>query len=444
MIVKCTKTGKILSTDEEMRDHAEAFGVAGFEEIDPQKTHIWYNPQSGKHCFTANEVDVFCRRSGDDKTSFVEIPVSEFLSIRASKKQDRRNDQRVESFANEKLLTALVDIKGYTTLQAEKALWFTRNESLIKAEEWLRNHSKDADFNSPLILGENGKVPDSLTTPSEVQNIPLSDYVKRDIVTELMSMGFSETRAIRAVWKTENGGVEVAVEWLSSHADEDLLPEFIPIPAKQPKLSKEEAQRAALELQRKLREERIAREATEARDKEKQRIAHTKALQEQQAQLQESQRIREIAEREREKRLQEEHRAQVAEKLRQDFIERFGYEPPEDKKSKLSDKPKDKILFYLNQIKRNHPSNIAREALSTFRMYLGNIEKNSSDKKFHKIKITNKIFVEKISPVREAVEILHACGFEDSDECLEIKTSIADGWLAGQAVKYIDVILNSI
>ena len=48
MIVKCTKTGKILASEEEMKEHAEAFGVAGFEEVDPTKTFVWMNPNSGK------------------------------------------------------------------------------------------------------------------------------------------------------------------------------------------------------------------------------------------------------------------------------------------------------------------------------------------------------------------------------------------------------------
>lgn len=40
MIVKCTKTGKILATEDEMKEHAEAFGVASFEEIQPDTTMI--------------------------------------------------------------------------------------------------------------------------------------------------------------------------------------------------------------------------------------------------------------------------------------------------------------------------------------------------------------------------------------------------------------------
>ena len=453
MIVKCTKTGKILASEEEMKEHAEAFGVAGFEEVDPTKTFVWMNPNSGKYCFTPNEVDIYCKRTGEARDLFVEMTVADFLIRREASRVERENDLRVQSFANQKLISALVDVKGYTVLQAEKALWYTRNESLAKAEEWLRCHSTDSDFNTPLKLAEGDLIPESVTPP-EVQTIALCDYVDSNLVTELVGMGFSEIQSTRAVWKTANASVATAVEWLSSNPQEaeEPLPDQIPLPKSdsryvtKPKLSKEEAQQAALELQRKLREERAIREAADAREKERQRIAQTKVMLEQQSQLAEAQRQREIAQREHEKKLAEEHRAQVAAKLRQDFIERFGYEPPAETTPQTPSKPKDKILFFLNTMKRNHEREVVRNALKLLRVYLANIETNSAEKKFHKIKLSNKSFAEHVSPISEAMEILKACGFEPdtSGEYVEIKMSIADGWLCGQAVKYIDVILNSL
>lgn len=45
--------------------------------------------------------------------------------------------------------------------------------------------------------------------------------------------------------------------------------------------------------------------------------------------------------------------------------------------------------------------------------YLDNICKNSDDEKFQKIKQSNKVFQERISPIRGAIQFLLACGFED-------------------------------
>ena len=49
-----------------------------------------------------------------------------------------------------------------------------------------------------------------------------------------------------------------------------------------------------------------------------------------------------------------------------------------------------------------------------------------------------------MAPLIEAIEILECCGFEEDGEIFEIKASVADGWLASEAIKYIDVILNSL
>lgn len=66
------------------------------------------------------------------------------------------------------------------------------------------------------------------------------------------------------------------------------------------------------------------------------------------------------------------------------------------------------------------------------------------EKKTHIPRKSNKAFCDKIAPVVEAVEILHACGFEDAGDELEIRASVADGWLCGQTVKYLDLVLNSL
>ena len=449
MIVKCAKTGKILSSEEEIKEHAEAFGVSSFEEIKPDEVKIWINHASGKYCFTENEMDVFCKRTGTMRSEFEEISVSDFLRLRSQKLQGLRNDARVETFANEKYVSALTDVRGYSVLQAEKALWFTRNESVAKAEEWLKEHSKDEDFNSPLKLPDSTVVPESLTGgQTSTDAVPFEEYINQALLGELETMGFMRNRILRALWKTENAAVSQAIDWLTSHENDadldDPLPVEISVPRARAKLSKEEAMKGALELQRKLREERVAREAAETKEKEKQRLANTKAMLEQQAVMEEQKRKREIQERERLKREDEAHKAELAEKLRLDFIERFGYEPPSTTGQAASAKPKDRILQLLNIIKRGYDLETSRNCLGTLRLYLHNIESNSAEKKYHRIKTTNKIFTEKVSNVKEGIEILTVCGFEPDGEFLEIKSSVADGYLCGQAVKYMDLILNQL
>ena len=452
MIVKCTKTGKILATEEEIKEHAEAFGVASFEEIRADETKLWMNHASGKYCFSKNEIDVFCRRTGENESNFMEITVSEYLGIRAAKQKERRNDSRVEMFAKDKFLSALVDVKGYTVLQAEKALWFTRNESVQKAEEWLKAHAKDEDFNEALKLGDDAQVPESLSVG---EMVGFDSFIENLQVEELVKMGFGEVRAKRAVWKTENGGVEKALDWLSTHANDEDIDAALPTEVEMRRvpvmitLSREEAQLAAKELQKKLREDRIAREAAEEKEKERLRILQARAAQEQQTVLEEQKRKREIQERERQKEEDEVRRKELAEKIRLDYIDRFGCEPPPSTAKKVFS-PKERVLQILNQIRK---SSVSKETiancLSILKLYLGNISKNPSEKKFQKINMSNKTFVEKVAPVlAPSIELLEICGFQENPAgggFLEIPSNVSpDGFLCSEAVKYIDVILSSL
>ena len=382
MIVKCAKTGKILVSEDDVKEHADAFGVCEFEEIAPDTTFLWMNAETGKFCFSKNELDVYLRRTGEDESKFSEITVTEFLKVRNAKSKERKNDPTVQQFAKEKLVNVLVEVKGFTVLQAEKALWYTKNESAARAEEWLREHAQDPDFNLPLKLSETDVVPEA--SPVDGTET-VSSYVSESIVEELVGMGYARNRAVRSVWKTGNGGVASSVDWLTAHCEDADIDDEIPSEVSvRPKLSREEAQTAALELQRKLREERLAREAAETKEKEKLRIAQTKQMMDHQAQLEEGTRMRESQDRERAKREAEAHKAELAAKLRQDFIERFGYEPPVEQKVNV--KPKERILAILNAIRKNYHVAVVKNCLATVRVYLANVESNCTDKKFHRIK----------------------------------------------------------
>merc|ERR1740121_3492605 len=92
------------------------------------------------------------------------------------------------------------------------------------------------------------------------------------MLKEVLEMGFSELRAEKALYNTDNASVVHGVNWLGEHGeDEDIdLPLRKPPPPK-PKMSKEEAEAKALELQKKLREKRAQEEKISDRDKEKMR-----------------------------------------------------------------------------------------------------------------------------------------------------------------------------
>merc|ERR1712151_492464 len=91
----------------------------------------------------------------------------------------------------------------------------------------------------------------------------------------------------------------------------------------------------ALQLQAKLREKRAEADKVAERERERARIKSGKMLRESDEKRCEEERLRSI---ERTKREKEEHRAERAElkeKLRMDYIERFGQEPPPEQDNEL-------------------------------------------------------------------------------------------------------------
>merc|ERR1711862_699557 len=126
-------------------------------------------------------------------------------------------------------------------------------------------------------MGEDNRKPGDPNPPE------IKEKINKEMLKTLMDeMGFDEMKAEKALYKTDNQGVEFAVNWLGEHmedADIDLpmLPPAPVLPPK-PKMSKEEAEAKAMELQRKLREKRQAEEKLSEKEKERNRIESTKMM----------------------------------------------------------------------------------------------------------------------------------------------------------------------
>merc|ERR1719387_1029122 len=134
-------------------------------------------------------------------------------------------------------------------------------------------------------------------------------------------------------------------------------------------------------------------------------------MRETQAQLDEEQKKRDRAERDRLKREHESHAAALKEQMRLDYIERFGCEPPEEKEEN-----KQKVAHYVNALKKNHASSNPaglKTCLNTLKVYTGNAKNNPLEEKFKKIKKENKAFQERVAPFPEALELLDVMGFKD-------------------------------
>lgn len=327
----------------------------------------------------------------------------------------------------------------------------------------------------------------------------IKEKINQDLLMQVMEMGFSELRSEKALYKTDNVSLEHAVNWLAEHAEDaetwhfprmhrscccccswwwwwwfflarrngkrrlpktgcvansvgfptDIdLPLLKPAPVK-PKMSKEEAEAKALELQKRLREKRAAEEKEKEKEKEAQRKESTKMMAIAAEKAKEEDRKRAIEQQMREKDEHEKHRAELKERLRQDYIERFGCEPPEEKdeevvKEKTS---KEQLAFHLNKLKKTYKdTNVEglKTCLNTLKVYIKNLHENPLEAKFKKLKLENKAFQTRIVPFDGALDVLDVLGFEKKEDCLEQRKSTPDGFLCGQAIKFIDLMLGQI
>eukprot|EP00747_Dinoflagellata_sp_TGD_P128015 gnl/TRDRNA2_/TRDRNA2_174472_c8_seq1.p1 gnl/TRDRNA2_/TRDRNA2_174472_c8~~gnl/TRDRNA2_/TRDRNA2_174472_c8_seq1.p1 ORF type:complete len:494 (-),score=139.29 gnl/TRDRNA2_/TRDRNA2_174472_c8_seq1:48-1529(-) len=490
MILKCAKTGKILWNQAEASKHAEEIGAANFEEVAADAKLIVDAETKRRVFWSQEEVARMKQRTRQPDYQTIEITVTEYRAILDAHAVKFQNDAKVSDYAKSKIVDALVEVKGHSVLRAEKACWFTQNKGVSEAEAWIEAHKGDADIDQPMRLpagetkpagedggaapmevdGEGGDAAgasssaadgsgdaggEKATDASATENAQfVKERISQSFVEELVSMGFPQVRAEKALYFTDSLGVENAVNWLTDHAeDEDIdHPMVRDLTVKKPKLSKEEAAAAAKELQDRLRREREAREKQEAKDKERARIESTKMMNETNALLQEEERKRAIEQRKREKEEHDKHAAELKERLRLDYIERFGKEPPSEEQQKEDDiknKPlKQQALYWINQLKKTHGGNPdkLKVCINTLKVYLKNARENPMEPKFRAIKKGNKAFVERVAPFEpEVFELLRANGFkDDADPEVFAITGVPDGFLMGETIKFLDLIADKL
>mmetsp|Transcript_4577 Transcript_4577/g.12560 ORF Transcript_4577/g.12560 Transcript_4577/m.12560 type:complete len:489 (-) Transcript_4577:34-1500(-) len=483
MVLKCAKTGRLFFSTEEATEHAEAFGkeYANFEEVSVD-TKVWVCIETGRPAYTEADVSRIKQRDPESKT-FEEKTVAYLMELQKKKEQITQRKDRFFDSVNAKKLESLTLVKGHSRTRAAKALHFTKDKGTIEAAEaWLSEHEGDADLDkltdefldsvfasascgsADVMMGDaNADVSmmDAAEAPPDDRkegdpNPPeIKEQVNQELLKQIMEMGFSELRAEKALYKTDNAGLEHAVNWLSDHAEDadiDLpLLKPGPQPPEKPKMSKEEAEAKALELQKKLRQKRAEEEKLSDREKERMRIESTKMMVEANEKLKEEERLRAIEQMKREKDEHERHRAELKEQLRRDYIERFGKEPPpeeEEKEKSIKEKSsKDQVAHYLGKLKKTYKDTDKeglKTCLTTLRIYVKNLQDNPQDPKFKKLKLENKAFQSRVAPFDGAIEFLDVMGFEKKEDCLEQRKSIPDGWLCGNAIKFIDLMISQL
>eukprot|EP00960_Hanusia_phi_P029352 747905-Hanusia_phi.AAC.1 len=152
----------------------------------------------------------------------------------------------------------------HTWLDAEKTLHAQRNpghtefvdqtgenEGGVSYDLGAPQEAEDEELKKAVALSM-GKNPDTSQEGDDVMMERVTDKVSKDLLAQLVEMGFSDVRGERALWMTGSSSLEDAVAWLAEHSEDKDIDEPLQVPAgAKSKLSKEE--------QKQLLEERLAK-----------------------------------------------------------------------------------------------------------------------------------------------------------------------------------------
>eukprot|EP00917_Polyrhabdina_sp_WS-2016_P016793 GHVP01036311.1.p1 GENE.GHVP01036311.1~~GHVP01036311.1.p1 ORF type:complete len:253 (+),score=78.86 GHVP01036311.1:103-861(+) len=225
----------------------------------------------------------------------------------------------------------------------------------------------------------------------------VKDFVDKKILEELIDMGFPLLRAEKSLLFTNNTGLEPAIAWLDENQEDSLVDdpvtEVTTGETEKKKLTKEEAEARAMELQKRLSHRRKELDKKEAQEKERERIKSTKAMLETNRILEDGARKKAIADAKREREIDLSEKKRLEELMKRDWEERFGrpYDPElaKPKENKLAKSSKDQIILHLNAMKKEYETTNRvglKKCLSTLRIYATNAKDNPTEKKYHRIK----------------------------------------------------------
>lgn len=94
---------------------------------------------------------------------------------------------------------------GFNKEGCRKAVYHTKNQGIEPAMNWVLEHMEDPDFAEPLSVPGSG--------------VKETESVNEEAVGMIISMGFTQAQAIKALKSTDNN-LERAVDWIFSHAHE--------------------------------------------------------------------------------------------------------------------------------------------------------------------------------------------------------------------------------
>ncbi|KJP86798.1 hypothetical protein AK88_03612 [Plasmodium fragile] len=294
------------------------------------------------------------------------------------------------------------------------------------------------------------------------------------LVEKMIEFGYSKEISLRVIKKSRAKTIDEVLNWIeqseqnggegdagtpdehSNDKDEGQNPSHTTTTSAnngegKSKLTPEEAQKKAIELQKKIREKKMMKEKEEEIQKEKNRISMAKEVQKRREQMEEFERKKYLENLEKEKNEHKKEKEKQLELLRKEYEAKFGiaYQAQSEKKKSINDltenEKREEIAILLNRLKNKHKDK-KKELLSSLailKTYFVNIKDNILEKKFQKIKKENKVFLEKIKVYEEMLQVFLLVGFEDTGDFYEIK-NFPHTYLIASAIKFIDLIMKTL
>ncbi|KAG5394648.1 hypothetical protein IGI04_024611 [Brassica rapa subsp. trilocularis] len=314
------------------------------------------------------------------------------------------------------------------------------------------------------ILKDGTRIRESHTPDERSKNMAAeteSDVVEvnRGLLKELEDMGFSVARAAWALHHSGNSSLEAAVNWIVDHENDSQF-EKMPVvefnieiesPSPYDDVTAETAQARANELKERARKLREEEETKREREREKERIRAGKEMMEAKRIAEENERKRNIALRKAEKDEEKKAREKVMMKVNSDKAKRKSRHglpteaestststlvAPLDTKRILMPSPSpvskaEEMRECLRSLRRNHKEEdprTMRRAFETLLMIVRNAAKNPDEEKYRRIRVTNRLFQERVGRFKEGMEFMELCGFkrEGGSEFLSLANDEGD------------------
>ncbi|TMW62862.1 hypothetical protein Poli38472_005480 [Pythium oligandrum] len=266
--------------------------------------------------------------------------------------------------------------------------------------------------------------------------------VNENFLSQMTDMGFSELRSRKALLATDSASLEVAINWLDEHQDDEDIDEpikFVDLSkhAKKPLTEEEKAAKVA-ELQAKIevrRKEREEREKQEAKEKELARRTTGQSMQEAREEYEALQRKLAADKLKKEREDFKRERERLKKQLEMDKAARRAHGgklvgPPVDitvetsgeaqtevkKTSPVSTlSPEEQVVFNIEKLKKYRVGGDGLTALKTLNVYVKNLIEKPDEEKFRTINLENPAFRKRVASLVGGVALLKALGYEKDE-----------------------------